>query len=45
MVRAMSYLDGQEPVENTQNDLLVDVHSLEEINRPLWFCQVVVGQF
>lgn len=42
---AMSYLDGQKPVENTQKDLLVDVHSLEEINCPLGFCQVVVGQF
>lgn len=45
MVRVMSYLDGQKPVENTQKDFLVDVHSLEEINCPLGFCQVVVGQF
>lgn len=39
------YLDGQHPVENTQKDLLVYVHSLKEINCPLGFCQVVMDQF
>lgn len=45
MVAVMVYLDGQQPVENTQKDLLVDVHSLEEINCPFGFCQVVMDQF
>lgn len=45
MVVVKIYLDGQQPVQNTQKDLLVDVHSLEDINCPFGFCQVVVDQF
>lgn len=38
------YLNGQQSVEHTEKDLLVDIHSLKEINGPLGFCQVVMDQ-
>lgn len=39
------YLYGQQSVENTEKDLLVDIHSLQEVNGPLGFCQVVMDHF
>lgn len=41
----MVYLYGQQSVENTEEDLLVDIHPLQEIDGPLGFCQVVMDQF
>lgn len=38
------YLNGQQSVEHTEKDLLVDIHSLKEINGPLGFCQVVMDR-
>lgn len=40
----MTYLYGQQSVENTEKDFLVDIHSLQEINGPFGFCQVVMNQ-
>lgn len=42
--RLVSYLNWQQSVEKTEKNLLVDVHSLQEINGSPGLCQVVIDQ-